>query len=72
MALTTPSHARLSLLLEHVEDAYAPNAIRAYRADKELRVQSGGEVGDFCQRTESKNGANWPPLAPLLTAAEPK
>ena len=37
---------------------------------KEVRVQNGGEVGDFCQRTESKRGANWPPLAPLLTAPE--
>ena len=38
--------------------------------DKEVRVQNGGEVGDFCQRTESKKEANWPPLAPLLTTPE--
>jgi hypothetical protein len=25
---------------------------------KEVRVQNGGEVGDFYQRTESKKGAN--------------
>lgn len=33
MTHITTAHARLSSLLEHIEDAYAPNTIRAYRAD---------------------------------------
>ncbi len=43
MVHTTPSHARLSLLLEHVEGAYAPNTIRAYRADML-------EFIDYCEK----------------------
>jgi site-specific recombinase XerD len=33
MSHVTSAYMRLSSLLEHIEDAYAPNTIRAYRAD---------------------------------------